>query len=235
MYVGESTCVIYRVNTSTVPQGPRDEHAKGLNPSCWARFYAGENGYSSRSRGQSSTPQKTTVSHVWREIVMFPTLPIGYPLPKRILIADDHESLLRRVRTMLESQLTWEVCGDAVNGREAVAKAAQLKPDLVVLDFAMPQLDGLRTASEIRAVLPEVPIVMFTMYAAQLKQEVQKHGISCLVDKAESGALMVAIQELLGPEEPLTGQPSSGPTLFSSTTLDRDSQDGESGPITKAS
>jgi two-component system, NarL family, response regulator NreC len=71
---------------------------------------------------------------------------------------------------------------DAVNGHEAVAKALQLKPDLVVLDFAMPQLDGLKTASEIHAFLPEVPIVMFTMYAAQLKQEVQKHEISRLVD-----------------------------------------------------
>jgi DNA-binding NarL/FixJ family response regulator len=156
-------------------------------------------------------------------------------LPKRILIADDHESVLRRVRTMLESHLTWEVCGDAVNGREAVAKAVQLKPDLVVLDFAMPQLDGLKTASEIHELLPEVPIVMFTMYAAQLKQEVQKHGISCLVDKTESGALMIAIQELLGTEEPLLEQPASEPIPFSGPALDRDSEEGESGPITKAS
>jgi DNA-binding NarL/FixJ family response regulator len=152
-------------------------------------------------------------------------------LSKRILIADDHESVLRRVRAMLESQPTWEVCGDAVNGREAVAKAVQLKPDLVVLDFAMPQLDGLRTASEIRALLPEVPIVMFTMYAAQLKQEVQKHGISRLVDKAESGALVAAIQELLGTEESLPEQLSSRPISVSSRELDRDSQEGESGPI----
>jgi DNA-binding NarL/FixJ family response regulator len=156
-------------------------------------------------------------------------------LPKRILIADDHESVLRRVRSMIESQPTWEVCGDAVNGREAVSKAVQLKPDLVVLDFAMPQLDGLKTASEIRALLPEVPIVMFSMYASQLKQEVQKHGISCLVDKTESDALMIAIQELLGPEEPLPEQPASEPIPFANSALDRDSKEGESGPIIKAS
>jgi DNA-binding NarL/FixJ family response regulator len=136
---------------------------------------------------------------------------------------------------MLESQPTWEVCADAVNGREAVAKAVQLKPDLVVLDFAMPQLDGLKTASEIRALLPEVPIVMFSMYASQLKQEVQKHGISCLVDKAESDALMIAIQELLGREEPLPEQPASEPIPFSKSALDRDSQEGDSGPIIEAS
>ena len=122
-------------------------------------------------------------------------------MPKRILIADDHESVLRRVRAMLDLPPAWEVCGEAVNGREAVAKAVQLKPDLVVLDFAMPQLDGLRTASEIHELLPEVPIVMFTMYAAQVKQEAQKSGISRLVDKADSSALVTSIQELLGSKE----------------------------------
>jgi DNA-binding NarL/FixJ family response regulator len=156
-------------------------------------------------------------------------------LPKRILIADDHESVLRRVRVVLESQPAWEVCGEATNGREAVAKAVQLKPNLVVLDFAMPELDGLQTASEIRTLFPEVPIVMFTMYAAQLKQEVTKHGISRLVEKTESGALVRAIQELLGPEDPLPQQPASEPISFANSALDRDSQEGESAPIIKAS
>jgi DNA-binding NarL/FixJ family response regulator len=155
-------------------------------------------------------------------------------LPKRILIADDHESVLRRVRAMLDSQPTWEVCGEAVNGREAVAKAVQLKPDLVVLDFAMPQLDGLKTASEIHELLPEVPIVLFTMYAAQLKQEVQKHGICRLVDKANSGALLTSVQELLGAEESRHEQSSSVPIEFSSPALGTDSQKVESGPTTKA-
>jgi DNA-binding NarL/FixJ family response regulator len=156
-------------------------------------------------------------------------------LPKRILIADDHESVLRRVRAMLDSQPTWEVCGEAVNGREAVAKAVQLKPDLVVLDFAMPQLDGLKTASEIHELLPEVPIVLFTMYAAQLKQEVQKHGICRLVDKANSGALLTLVQELLGAEASRHEQSSSEPIEFSSPALGTDSRKGESGPTTKAS
>ena len=152
-------------------------------------------------------------------------------MPKRILIADDHQSVLRRVRAMLDSQPTWEVCGEAVNGREAVAKAVQLKPDLVVLDFAMPQLDGLKTASEIHELLPEVPIVMLTLYAEQVKQEVQKHGISWLVDKAESGALVTAVRELLGTDPE---QCSSVPIDFSTPALDTDAQKGESGPITKA-
>jgi chemotaxis response regulator CheB len=105
---------------------------------------------------------------------------------------------------MLDLPPAWEVCGEAVNGREAVAKAVQLKPDLVVLDFAMPQLDGLKTALEIHELLPEVPIVMFTMYAAQVKQEVQKSGISRLIDKADSSALVTSVQELLGTKESST-------------------------------
>jgi len=120
---------------------------------------------------------------------------------KRILIADDHDSVLRRLRGMIASQPGWEVCGDAVTGRETVAKAAELKPDLIVLDFAMPQLDGLKAASAIRAILPHVPIVMFTMYSSALEQEVEKHGITRLVDKAKSGALLEAVEELLGPEK----------------------------------
>jgi PleD family two-component response regulator len=65
-------------------------------------------------------------------------------VPKRILIADDHESVLRRIRAMLQDDPVWEICGDAVDGREAIEKAAKLEPDLVILDFAMPRLNGLQ-------------------------------------------------------------------------------------------
>jgi two-component system response regulator NreC len=118
-------------------------------------------------------------------------------LAKRILIADDHESVLRRIRAMLESQPGWEVCGDAVTGQETISKAVELKPDLIVLDFAMPQLDGLHAASAIRTVLPRVPIVMFTMYSSAVSQEAGNHGINRLIDKAESALLIPAVQELL--------------------------------------
>ena len=77
-------------------------------------------------------------------------------MPKRILIADDHKSMLRGVRTMLETHPDWSVCGEAVNGYEAITKAVELKPDLIVLDFAMPDLDGLQTADEIRKLADRV-------------------------------------------------------------------------------
>lgn len=120
---------------------------------------------------------------------------------KRILIADDHESVLRRIRAMLESHHGWEICGDAVTGRQTVARAAELKPDLVILDFAMPQVDGLKAAAAIKALLPKVPILMFTMYSSAVTGEAERHGITRVIDKAKSGALLTAIEEVFATQE----------------------------------
>lgn len=103
---------------------------------------------------------------------------------------------------MLESEPDWEVCGEAVSGREAVVKAAELEPDLVILDFAMPRLNGLKAASEINELLPGVPIVMYTMYGAGVGEEATKHGVSRLVDKSKLGSLVTAVEELLGTHIP---------------------------------
>jgi DNA-binding NarL/FixJ family response regulator len=99
-------------------------------------------------------------------------------MPKRILIADDHESVLRGVRVMLEAHEDWSVCGEAVNGYEAITKAVELRPDLIVLDFAMPDLDGLQTADEISKLLPGVQIVLHTIHGADVVLEANRHRIS---------------------------------------------------------
>jgi DNA-binding NarL/FixJ family response regulator len=95
-------------------------------------------------------------------------------LSKRILIADDHESVLRGIRVMLESEPGFEVCGDALNGRDAVQKAVALKPDLVVLDFSMPEMDGLQAADEISRLLPNVKLILHTMYGTEVRGEALK-------------------------------------------------------------
>ena len=141
---------------------------------------------------------------------------IGSWALKRILIADDHESVLRRIRGMLESHPEWEICGDAVTGRQTVAQAAELKPDLVVLDFAMPQMDGLKAAAAIKNLLPKTPILMFTMYCSAVTSEAERHGISRVIDKAKSGALLTAIEEVFASQEselvnPQQSAPSSPP------------------------
>jgi DNA-binding NarL/FixJ family response regulator len=132
---------------------------------------------------------------------------VGHPLTKRILIADDHESVLRGVRVMLEAHPGWEVCAEAVNGYEALTKAIELRPDLIILDFAMPEVDGLKAADEISKLLPGVQIVLHTMYGAGVALEANKHGISRVIEKAKSGALVSAVEELLNANV----EPTDGP------------------------
>jgi CheY-like chemotaxis protein len=92
----------------------------------------------------------------------------------------------------------WEICGDAVEGKEAVARATDLRPDLIILDYAMPRLDGLSAAKDIHKLLPTVPIVLHTLYAStELDLAARTYGIRKVVDKTKSGALISAVEELV--------------------------------------
>ena len=81
----------------------------------------------------------------------------------RILIADDHGLVRRGIREVLHSRPGWRVIGEAANGREAVAKAIELKPDVAVVDIGMPELDGIEAARQIRAAVPKTKILVLTM------------------------------------------------------------------------
>jgi DNA-binding NarL/FixJ family response regulator len=120
-------------------------------------------------------------------------------VPTRILIVDDHKSAIREIRSLLEANPEWEVCGEAANGQEALARANELRPDVIVLDFAMPVMNGLMAAQEITKVQPTVPIVLLTLYnSPQVELEAKRHGIRKVVEKTQSGALVSAIQALVG-------------------------------------
>jgi DNA-binding NarL/FixJ family response regulator len=80
----------------------------------------------------------------------------------RILIADDHDIVRRGMRPLIESEWGWEICGEARNGREAVALAETLKPDVVVLDVAMPELNGVDATRQIKRALPDTEVLVFT-------------------------------------------------------------------------
>jgi DNA-binding NarL/FixJ family response regulator len=80
----------------------------------------------------------------------------------RILIADDHDIVRRGLRLLIESEWGWEVCGEAASGLEAVKLAEKLKPDVVVLDVAMPELGGVEAARQIKRALPETEVLAFT-------------------------------------------------------------------------
>jgi DNA-binding NarL/FixJ family response regulator len=82
----------------------------------------------------------------------------------RILIADDHEVARRGIRALLESHPGWEVCAEAKDGREAVDFAASTKPQLVLMDIGMPNLNGLEAARQILAAAPDVAILILTMH-----------------------------------------------------------------------
>ena len=83
---------------------------------------------------------------------------------KSILIADDHETTRSLIRSFIESKDGFEVCGEAVDGVDAIEKAKELKPDLIILDLAMPRMNGAAAASVLKRAMPDVPIILFTMY-----------------------------------------------------------------------
>jgi DNA-binding NarL/FixJ family response regulator len=126
----------------------------------------------------------------------------------RILIADDNEALLSALKGTLSSHPGWTICGEATNGRSAVVMALDLKPDLIVLDFLMPLLNGLAAATEILKSMPGVPIVLYTMHmSGQLEREAERVGIRKVVSKTEP------FQDLIGGLENLLSdnQPKIGP------------------------
>ena len=82
----------------------------------------------------------------------------------RILIADDHGLVRRGTREVLHSQHGWKVVGEATNGREAVAKAIELKPDVVVVDVGMPELEGIEAVRQIRQAVPDAKVLVLTMH-----------------------------------------------------------------------
>lgn len=107
----------------------------------------------------------------------------------RILIAEDRESMRKALKLLFLTRPHWDVCGEAEDGGEAIEKAAQLHPDLIVMDFRMHDLDGLRAANEIFRSTPSVPIVMYTMYKdVELDARAKLVGIRRVVGK-EEGAL----------------------------------------------
>ena len=84
-------------------------------------------------------------------------------MAKCILIADDNDIVRTIIRFFLETK-GFEICGEATDGADAIEKAKQLKPDLIVLDVAMPRMNGVEAASVLKRMMPDVPIVWFTMY-----------------------------------------------------------------------
>ena len=119
----------------------------------------------------------------------------------RILVVDDNPSVRRYLRGVLEQQEDWQVCDEARNGQEAVDRFRQVRPDLVVLDFQMPEMNGLDAARIIAQLSPETPILMVTLYLSkQLAEEARKAGIRGTCAKTDIGCVVDAVGALLREE-----------------------------------
>ena len=146
------------------------------------------------------------------------------PLQK-VLIADDSEPMRKLHRDMAAQSGRWRLCGEAVNGLQAVHLARALRPDLIVLDLAMPIMDGLRAAPAILKELPRVPIILYTLHEMpNLELEARKAGIREVVVKGpDTAALSNAINRLLNesaqPAQP-TPSASAMPDLFPQAVAD---------------
>jgi two-component system, NarL family, sensor kinase len=109
-------------------------------------------------------------------------------LRKRILIADDHEVMRRGLRGLVESQEEWSVCGEAIEGNEAISKTRELHPDLLILDVSMPGVSGIEAALQILKDDPDMKILFFTMYdSPQMMREISNVGAWGYVAKARAG------------------------------------------------
>jgi DNA-binding NarL/FixJ family response regulator len=116
----------------------------------------------------------------------------------RILIADDHEVARKGIRALLEAHPGWEVCGEAADGREAVKSASRLKPDLILLDIAMPSLNGLDATRQILAEAPDALVLILTMHdSEQVVREVLAAGARGFLLKSDAGRDLVSAVEAL--------------------------------------
>jgi two-component system, NarL family, nitrate/nitrite response regulator NarL len=117
---------------------------------------------------------------------------------KRILIADDNPTVRRGLRNLIKHNRDWDVCGEAENGPEAIERARELHPDLLLLDLVMPGMNGFDTAEELAKVEPDVQILLCTIQlSTYVVKEAEKRGIQGAVSKSKASEITDGIAALL--------------------------------------
>jgi DNA-binding NarL/FixJ family response regulator len=130
----------------------------------------------------------------------------------RILVVDDNPVVRHYLRALLEQQSTWKVCDEARTGREALQRVEKNPPDMILLDFQMPDLNGLDVARQITKLFPDIPILMVTIHLSkQLAEEARRVGIRGACAKSDVGSIVKAVDTLLhaGTYFPSTSSASS--------------------------
>ena len=126
---------------------------------------------------------------------------------KQVLIADDSKTVRHILKLFLQAQRNLNVCGEAANGFEAVQQAKKLQPDLILLDLAMPEMNGAEDASVLKKLMPKVPIIVFTMYSENIGRSLTSAiGVDMVLSKPDGMmALMQAVQTLTSQDLPHRG------------------------------
>jgi DNA-binding NarL/FixJ family response regulator len=121
----------------------------------------------------------------------------------RILIADDHDVVRSGVRAILETQMGWEVVGEAETGKDAVDQALATRPDVVVLDYSLPVMNGIEATRQIRTRVPGTEVLIFTMHdTATLVREVLEAGARGFLLKSDARRFLIAAVESLAAHKP---------------------------------
>lgn len=116
----------------------------------------------------------------------------------RILVVDDNPAVRHYLRSLLEQQTEWQVCDEARTGKEALQRVKKNPPDMILLDFQMPDLNGLEVARQISELFPEIPILMVTIHLSkQLAEEAQRAGVRGACAKSDVGSIVEAVDALL--------------------------------------
>lgn len=117
-------------------------------------------------------------------------------MPRTVLIVDDSAPMRLALRSIIDGEVGWQVCGEAANGAAGIAAAARLKPDVVVLDFSMPVMNGIEAGAQIRKLVPAARLLMITWFAVPaIEEAAHLAGIEAFVEKGSRGKLLRALQQ----------------------------------------
>ena len=119
-------------------------------------------------------------------------------VPRRVLVADDNPYIRKALCRLFEAEADYDLCAEAENGKRAIELALQCQPDLIILDLSMPVMNGLDAARELKRLMPDVPIILFSLHdqALTTNSGLQNLPVDQIVSKTDISALMKHVRAL---------------------------------------